>query len=308
MQKAWIAGTLGCLLMGGSVTGYWQFMKHTEFRVQTMETVKPVRMLHSGEVVQASLLRKEIIPVAAHQADAVTRMEDVIGKTVLVPLASSEELVAWKLDDRRMVPGEGERYFSFRTDAAANVNNMVRRGDRVDVWVEFDQPKGVATPGGALYTVGAVKIIEGLPVTGVKTPEGLEVTDTGGLEAVVEPARSQYREARSKAAGKPELNTYIMSDEVFEAYSLGGMGGRIKLALPDLTAPAGASGTVTPLFRQLKEADAFTKTKPQVRLNGEPDPGHMTGAAGGGAKAGAEAAPASPAGSPVPQAKEVNPQ
>ncbi|MFN0224848.1 hypothetical protein [Paenibacillus sp. KR2-11] len=297
MQKAWIAGTIGCLLMGGSVAGYWQFMKHTEFRVQTMETVKPVRMLHSGEVVQASLLRKEIIPAAAHQAEAVTQMEDLLGKTVLVPLASSEELVAWKLDDRKMVPGEGERYFSFRTDAAANVNNMVRRGDRVDVWVEFDQPKGVTDASGTLFTVGAVKIIEGLPVTGVKTPEGQEIADAGGLETVVEPARSQYGQARSKAAGKPELNTYIMSDEVFEAYSLGGLGGKIKLALPDLTAPTGPSGAVTPLFRQLKEADAFTKTKPQVRLNGELDSKQISGAASGSANGGSTAEPA-----PAPEA------
>ncbi len=58
MQRTWIVALLGCLLMAGSVAGYWQFMKHTEFQVETMDTVKPVRMLHSGEVIEAPCCAK----------------------------------------------------------------------------------------------------------------------------------------------------------------------------------------------------------------------------------------------------------
>ncbi|WP_025852987.1 hypothetical protein [Paenibacillus ehimensis] len=269
MQKAWIVITLGCVLMAGSIYGYWQFMKHTEIQVRTMTTVKPVRMLQSGEVIEASMLRKAVIPLAAHSSEAVMEPEALIGKTVLVPIADSEELVSWKLTDRSTVPRAGERYFSFKTDAAVNVNNMVRRGDRVDVWVEFETPKFVTTGSGALWSVGAVKIIEQLPVTAVKTAEGLEVTDGATIETVVQPNQIQWQNARSKPNGKPELNTYIMNDEVYEAYVLGSIGGKIKLALPDLSAPAAASGTVTGLFQELKEADLFSKTKPQVQVKGE---------------------------------------
>ncbi|XOK60043.1 hypothetical protein ACJ7K1_26435 [Paenibacillus elgii] len=269
MQKAWIVITLGCVLMAGSIYGYWQFMKHTEIQVRTMTTVKPVRMLQSGEVVEASMLRKAVIPLTAHSSEAVTDLEALIGKTVLVPIADSEELVSWKLTDRSTVPRAGERYFSFKTDAAVNVNNMVRRGDRVDVWVEFETPKFVTTGSGALWSVGAVKIIEQLPVTAVKTAEGQEVTDGATIETVVQPNQIQLQNARSKPNGKPELNTYMMNDEVYEAYVLGSIGGKIKLALPDLSAPAAASGTVTGLFQELKEADLFSKTKPQAQVKGE---------------------------------------
>ncbi|MCP1307937.1 SAF domain-containing protein [Paenibacillus tyrfis] len=277
MQKAWIVITLGCVLMAGSIYGYWQFMKHTEIQVRTMTTVKPVRMLQSGEVVEASMLRKAVIPLAAHSSEAVTDLDALIGKTVLVPIADSEELVSWKLTDRSTVPRAGERYFSFKTDAAVNVNNMVRRGDRVDVWVEFETPKFVTTGSGALWSVGAVKIIEQLPVTAVKTAEGLEVTDGATIETVVQPNQIQLQNARSKPNGKPELNTYMMNDEVYEAYVLGSIGGKIKLALPDLSAPTVASGTVTGLFQELKEADLFSKTKPQVQVKGELNRSQVSG-------------------------------
>ncbi|MGG1600835.1 hypothetical protein [Paenibacillus naphthalenovorans] len=277
MQRTWIVALLGCLLMAGSVAGYWQFMKHTEFQVETMDTVKPVRMLHSGEVIEASMLRKAVIPVAAHHPEAVTDVHALIGQTVLVPIADHEELVLWKLSDRRLVPREGERYFSFKTDAAANVGNMVRKGDRVDVWVEFDNPKLIKTASGATWSVGAVKVIEQLPVTGVKTPEGPEVTDATAVEAVVQSNRQQLQNARSKPNGKPELNTYLMNDDVYEAYVLGSIAGRIKLALPDLTKPGSDSGTVTALFRELKAADAFTQTKGQIQVEGELDQSQVSG-------------------------------
>lgn len=279
MQRAWIVTLLGCLLMAGSVAGYWQFMKHTEQQVATMETVKPVRMLHSGEVIEASMLRKAVIPVAAHHPEAVTDAGSLIGQTVLVPIADSEELVLWKLSERRLVPKEGERYFSFKTDAAANVGNMVRKGDRVDVWVEFEAPKLIRTASGAVWSVGAVKVIEQLPVTGVKTPEGPEVTDGTAVESVVQSNRQQLQHTRSKPSGKPELNTYLMNDEVYEAYVLGNIAGKIKLALPNLTESGSGSDSaaVTGLFRELKAANAFSQTKGQIQVEGELDQSEVSG-------------------------------
>lgn len=266
MQKPWIVGFLGLLLMACSVGGYWYFMKHTELEMQSMETIKPVRLLHSGEVIEASMLRTVRIAQAAHHSQAFTNPQSVLGLTVMVPIESDEELLPWKLADTRMTPLSDERYFSFKTDATVNVNNMVRRGDRVDVWVEFESPRTITGPSGILAGVGAVKIIEQLPVTAVKTAEGLEVVDGGNLDPLLPSGKAALQEARSKPNGKPELNTYIMNDEVYEAYVLGGIGGRIKLALPDLTSRTQGGGRVTELYKRLKEADAFS-TKPQAASN-----------------------------------------
>ncbi|WP_218092770.1 SAF domain-containing protein [Paenibacillus solanacearum] len=267
--RTWVFGLTGCLLMAGSVYGFVLFMKRAEWKLNAMETVMPVRMLQSGEVIQTSMLRKVVIATAAHHTEGLTDPKEVVGKTVVAPIASNEEIAAWKLSDGPSVPLKGERYFSFKTDAVANVNNMVRRGDRVDVWVEFAAPKPLQTTDGTLWSVGAVKIIEGLTVSAVKTAEGAEVSDTGALEAVVQSNRTQLHNARSKPLGKPELNTYIMNDEIYDAYVLGTIGGTIKLALPDLTAAHDAGARVTGLFRELKAADAFTKTPNAVSVRGE---------------------------------------
>ncbi|MGG2198370.1 SAF domain-containing protein [Paenibacillus sp.] len=276
MQKPWIGGLLGLLLMACSVGGYWYFMKHTEVEMQSMETIKPVRLLQSGEVIEASMLRTVRIAQAAHHPQAVTNPQFVLGQTVTVPIDSDEELLPWKLTDTRMTPLSDERYFSFKTDATVNVNNMVRRGDRVDVWVEFESPRAIADPSGVITGVGAVKIIEQLPVAAVKTAEGQEVVDGGTLDPIIPSAKAALQETRSKPNGKPELNTYIMSDEVYEAYVIGGTGGRIKLALPDLTTRMTGGGKVTELYTRLKEADAFSPepqaaaVRPKVALSEAP--------------------------------------
>ncbi|CAG7646144.1 hypothetical protein ACFQI7_23340 [Paenibacillus allorhizosphaerae] len=267
--RTWIFGLTGCLLMAGSVYGFVLFMKRAEWKMNVMETVMPARMLQSGEVIEASMLRKAVIATAAHHPEAITDPKAVLGKTVVAPIADNEEIAEWKLSDGPSVPLEGERYFSFKTDAVANVNNMVRRGDRVDVWVEFAAPKPIQTKDGTLWSVGAVKIIEGLTVSAVKIAEGAEVSDTATLETIVQSNRTQLQNARSKPIGKPELNTYIMNDEIYDAYVLGSIGGTIKLALPDLTAVNKTKAKVTGLFRELKAADAFTKAPNAVSLRGE---------------------------------------
>ncbi|MEK8132228.1 hypothetical protein WMW72_30450 [Paenibacillus filicis] len=271
MHKPWMIGALGVLLMSVSVAGYWYFMKHTEISLHTVETVKPVRMLQTGEAIDATMLRIVRIPHAAHDPRASTDPQRLIGRQVAVPISSEEELSDWKLTDIRVTPLPVERYFSFKTDAVMNVNNMVRRGDRVDVWVEFDQPRMIDTGSLQPAGIGAVKIIERLPVTSVKTAEGVEVVDVGTVEAIVLPDKVSLQEARSKPNGKPETNTYIMSDEVYEAFVLGRIAGTVKLALPDLTSQASreGEGNVTEVFTLFKEADAFSVRKEPARIGSE---------------------------------------
>jgi hypothetical protein len=255
-----IIGVTGVVLMIGSILGYLYFMQSTEVKVSTMETLKPTRLLNSGEIIDISMIRRVALSVSAHNVDAVQDVNSLVGKVVAVPIGKDEEFTSWKLSAIRLTPQEGERYFSFKTDTATNVNNMLRRGDRIDVWVEFDQPKLITDSAGGTLSIGAVKIIEGLMVSDIKTAEGLSVTDSTGVESIIQSDQTQFNNARNKATGKPELNTYIMNDEVYEAYVLGNIGGHIKLALPDLSYRSVDPMKVTSAYQQLRVANAFSKT------------------------------------------------
>ncbi|WP_438432544.1 RcpC/CpaB family pilus assembly protein [Gorillibacterium sp. sgz500922] len=250
--RGWIIGIVGAALMAVSVVGYLLFMRNYDRSQETLETLMPVRTLLSGERIEAAVLRKVTVPVAAHRPDAVRRPEELIGKYVVVPIGREEEIAAWKLSRDKLVPEEGERYYSFKTDAAANVNNMVRRGDRVDVWVELKQSAG--EPG--VERASALKVIEGLPVAGVKTAEGAEVTDKQGMDALLASDAAQLADSRGKSAGKPELNTFIMNDEVYAAYAAAAAAGTIRLALPNLTRETEAQALVTPEFSAWLERNA----------------------------------------------------
>jgi len=243
-MRGWITGAAGVALMALSVIGYLMFMKDYDRSQATMDTLMPMRTLLSGERVDAALLRKVTLPVAAHRTDAIRKPEELIGKYVIVPIGRDEEIAAWKLSVDKLTPAEGERYYSFKTDAVTNVNNMVRRGDRVDVWVELKQPADDRKE----ERVTAVKVIEGLPVAGVKTAEGAEVGDKPGLDAMLASDAAQLADSRGKAPGKPELNTYIMSDEIYAAYAAAAAAGMIRLALPNLTQGDSGPARVTSEF------------------------------------------------------------
>ncbi|WP_148450041.1 RcpC/CpaB family pilus assembly protein [Gorillibacterium timonense] len=230
--------------MALSVLGYLLFMNHLEHSKSTVETLMPVRTLLSGEVVDVSLLHSVTVSSAAHRADAVMDPNELIGKQVVVPIGRDEEFAAWKLSEVKLTPMTGERYYSFKTDAATNVNNMVRRGDRVDVWVEW---KG-QTSDQREERITAVKIIESLPVAGVKTAEGVEVGDKFGVDSMLAGDAAQLASSRGRAPGKPELNTYIMSDEVYAAFAAASVHGTIRLALPNLTEANSEPARVTSEF------------------------------------------------------------
>src|SRR5262249_14085254 len=71
---------------------------------------------------------------------ALLRLTDIEGKRAVAPIGESEELVSWKLTEDDLFPGAGESYYGFEVTEVQAVNNMVRRGDRVDVWVEYNEP------------------------------------------------------------------------------------------------------------------------------------------------------------------------
>ncbi|CAG7651305.1 hypothetical protein ACFQI7_27460 [Paenibacillus allorhizosphaerae] len=244
--------------MAISVVGNLYFSKLTEVKFTSTVAIKPTRLLKTGEIIEASMLRQVSIPESSRAKDAIINSNELIGKEVLVPVGENEEIASWKVAKPGYVPKEDERYYSFKTDVTTNVNNMVRRGDSVDVWVEFDTPKFIRTPSGQL-SIGAVKIIEGLRVSSIKTGEGVEVGDVNSMENFVQSDSVQLANDRTRPNGKPETNTYIMKDDTYAAYALGAIGGKVKLALPNLNSRDGTSAKVTDSFLELQRADAFSK-------------------------------------------------
>ncbi|MCI3922639.1 RcpC/CpaB family pilus assembly protein [Paenibacillus sp. TRM 82003] len=244
-MRRWLLTLLGVVMMAASIYGYGRYAAAVETEAATFETVMPTRLIASGETVDASMLRRVPIPVGAAAADALTDERDIVGRTAVAPIAPNEQIAAWKLADRQLTPREGERFVTFPTDDVTNVGNMLRRGDRVDVWVEFEQPAAID---GAL--AGAVKAIEGLVVASVRSAEGAEVADAASFayDAAFASAARQQQRARSAASAKAAMNTYIMDEPLYEAYALARLSGKIKLALPDLSLPDDAPARVSDAF------------------------------------------------------------
>ena len=265
----------GLLLMGLSIWMYVLFMQRYEASITLMETLKPARMLQPGDVIREELVRRVTIPVAAHDVEATVLVNELIGKTVLVPIGTSEEFLAWKVGDRVLTPRNGERYFSFKSDKIQNDGNIVRRGDRVDVWVEFDTPRWLRDIAGSRRQIAGLKLIEGLLVASVKTNDGVEVSDMDGLNLVLTKvgnptatSRNSLTQARSSPNGIPDINTYVMREDIYHAYLLGNIGGKIKLALPDWNRMmiATAEASLTEMFLQLKDSDLFSKDPKKLEV------------------------------------------
>lgn len=268
-MRRWLLTLLGVVMMAASIYGYGRYAAAVDAEAATVEALLPTRLIASGETVDASMLRRVPIPIGAVVPDALSDERDIVGMTAIAPIAPNEQFAAWKLAERQLTPREGERYVTFPTDDVTNVGNMLRRGDRVDVWVEFEQPTLVD---GTL--AGAVKAIEGLIVASVRTAEGAEIADTPSYAyetAFASPARQQQR-VRSAATGDPAMNTFIMEEALYEAYALARLAGRIKLALPDLSLPDETPARVS---------DAFARYAAALAAEASGAPGTSGGVAGG---------------------------
>jgi len=248
---------LGVLLMAASAYGFARYAERAELNARTVEAILPTRLIASGETVDASMLRRVRIAEAALADDALRDEADIVGRWAVAPIGPNETFAAWKLADRQLTPREGERYVSFPTDDVTNVGNMLRRGDRVDVWVEFERP----LPLGGVPT-GALKVIEGLSVASVRSPEGAEVADAAAYDAPFQSAARQRDRVRSSANGKPGMNTFIMDETVYEAYALASLVGTIKLALPEPSLPDEREARVTNEFATYRNVLAAEEGSP----------------------------------------------
>ncbi|MCD1257220.1 hypothetical protein B5M42_000025 [Paenibacillus athensensis] len=260
---------IGILFIVISVYLYVKVINSYKESVTTTLTLQATRLIQAGEIIQTGMFQPVTVPIAQHRDDAAISEQELLGKMALVPIGMGEEFAKWKIGVDIAAPAPGQFLSSFKTDSLTNVNNMVRRGDRVDVWIDFENPRQFVDASGSRMQIGSVKIISGLKVVNVKTAEGAEVEENGGGAEVLDAIRSgalqvnqdNIGRVRSKPSGIAFANTYIMDDEISNAYVLGSLGGRIRLTLPNLYSRLEGSGqtVLTDTFQQLKHTGIFNK-------------------------------------------------
>jgi hypothetical protein len=208
-----------------------------------------------------------LIPITAHDSNAVTDIEMIRGKKLKVPLSTGEEFTPWKLTDAIIAPNPDQRYYSFKTDALQNVSNMIRRGDRVDVWVELDTPRRLLDEKAGKQWIGSVKLLENLLVADVKSAEGAEIVDAyenGGAFSslgvgILHNQEPDLNQIRGKPNAKPEVNTYIMNEAEYNVYVMGALSGTIKLALANISVENGGDSRISEQYYQLQSTEIFNK-------------------------------------------------
>jgi hypothetical protein len=261
----WITVIIGVLLISGSAVGFAKYMKSYELDVTMMDTVKPVRMIQAGELITEDMILKVSIPTVQHMENGMVDAREIIGKRAIVPIGESEEFLSWKISEDSLFAKGDDQYIGFKIDFVGAVNNMVRRGDKVDVWVEFTSPKilnfagqeidQVLDPNSSVETTlkksYSKQLIKGLTVAYVKDQDGKEITDTGvpngpSLSLPGTPTDRDEENAeryRQNASGQPSFITFIMSPEQYALFAEGTKEGTIKLGLPSTSVTI---GTIVP--------------------------------------------------------------
>jgi hypothetical protein len=266
-KRKWFAYVIGLLMISFSLYFYYQFTNHYQTAVTTMRTLKPLRPLQAGDIISNENVQSVIIPITAHDSNAITDIEAIRGKKLKVPLSTGEEFTPWKLTDAIIAPNPDQRYYAFKTDVLQNVSNMIRRGDHVDVWVEFETPKRYVDEKGGKQWIGSVKLLENLLVADVKSAEGAEIVD--GYESVgafsslgvgiLHNQEPDLNQIRAKPNAKPEVNTYIMNQAEYNVYVIGALSGKIKLSLANILVENMDDSRIAEQYYQFKETDIFNK-------------------------------------------------
>lgn len=273
-KRKWFAYALGALMIFFSLYFYFQFTNHYQAAVTTMRTLKPLKPLQAGDIISSENVQSVLIPITAHDPNAILDLEGIRGQKLKVPLSTNEEFMPWKLANSLLLPSSGQRYYSFKTDALQNVSNMVRRGDRVNVWVEFDTPRRFVDANGGKQWVGSVKLLENLLVAEVKSAEGAEIVDANGSggafssigAGITHKQEPDLSQMRSNPSFKPEVNTYIMNEAEYNVYVIGALSGKIKLSLANILVENEGVSQISEQFYQLQNTEVFNQQLKQEEV------------------------------------------
>lgn len=270
-MKRWILVLIGIFVVGSCGIGFWQYMKSYELDVTMMETIKPVRMIQANELITSNMVKVVSIPRVQHMENAMLNPEDIVGKRAIVPIGEAEEFLSWKIGEDTLYPKNNEEYLGFKAAFIDTVNNMVRRGDKVNVWVEYTTPKYIDAMGQEVdenqislllatnteEPIGAIPtgwkkvynklLIENLVVAYVKDQEGKEVTDLDATNAIgigsfstADRDEAKMETYRQNASAEPSYITFIMNPEQYALVAEGQKEGMIKLGLPSTSVMLGS--------------------------------------------------------------------
>ncbi|MBO7745812.1 SAF domain-containing protein [Paenibacillus sp. MWE-103] len=281
MNRKWISGAIGLLIVVGCSIGFWKYMNSIETDVTTMQTWKPVKMIQQGQLITSSMIREVSIPTVQHMDNAIVEQSQIIGKRALIPIGETEEFLSWKIGEDKLYPSGEDEYIGFNIDFVGAVNNMVRRGDKVVAWVEYAQPKVLDVSGheiseaqqqavlsvepSAVFTkVYTKQLLNDLTVAYVKDTEGNEIIDADLGGPISLPGSAAHRDEasadhyRQTATGVPAYITFIMSPEEYQTFAAGTKEGTIRLGLPNTLS---SFGTITSLQSEAKEPLVEQTTK-----------------------------------------------
>ncbi|CAM4047225.1 SAF domain-containing protein [Paenibacillus alkaliterrae] len=279
-MSKWISMIVGLLIVVGAAIGFAKYMKGYELDVTMMKTIKPAVMIQAGELITADMLREVSIPTVQHMDNAIVDGNEIVGKRAVVPIGEMEEFLSWKIGPDTLYPKKGETYIGFKVDFVGAVNNMIRRGDKVDVYVEYNTPKLLdaagqvidptmtADPSASAMPQVAEKIyneklIPGLTVAYVKDQDGKEIVDSAPATTLGIPSTGSQRDEvnmeryRQGATAQPAFITFIISEEQYAKLAEGQKEGVIKLGLPLTSKPI---GTIIP-DKQTDTADPVKDTE-----------------------------------------------
>ncbi|MFC5449113.1 hypothetical protein ACFPOG_12645 [Paenibacillus aestuarii] len=250
----WTAIILGALITIGSVFGYVMFMKKYEQDVTTMKTIRPTEMIKANTVVTEDMIQEVSIPVMQHMKNAIVDPKIIIGKRTVMPIGETEEFVTWKLTEDDVYPGSGEQFYGFQITNVDAVNNMVRRGDKVSVWVNYKNPK-LIDPFGKVISptdpraaelannpnitkIFSELVLEDVKVANVKDGEGKEIRDSNistlsKLKNLTPQERDEYNFElfRASPSGQPAFITFIMNEQQYTKFVKASTEGTVKLGM-----------------------------------------------------------------------------
>ncbi len=145
LARRFIAALLVAIAISGSFT-LWLGHHFSKLRAPVptqLRYVATVKKMEAGETLTAANLKMVNWPGGAPLAGAFVRQEDVIGRTVLYPLAEGSPLLDRQISGVGQAAGlsaripEGMRALSLKSDQVVGVAGYLLPGTRVDVLVTF---------------------------------------------------------------------------------------------------------------------------------------------------------------------------
>lgn len=165
-------------MLFASVFGFMQWMKGYEAETTTETVILAKKYIPAHTVITSEMFYFQDIDRRLKNPRAIHEPKKLIGMVTSIPIGTNEQFLPWKMDARDLYPNDGESYFTFKTDAITSVGNMIRRGDRVQIWLEANNSVGLWKEEGLeLPTPSAFLVLSDAKVAYVKDADGNEVKD-----------------------------------------------------------------------------------------------------------------------------------